>query len=204
MKRRWMIPFFGMSLLLALLLGAVISISTLPVWNPIHKHVMADEMKPIHFHDADAIVGGLWSDESYESISARLKFIPLTDREIHHYEDVRDLLGTAKLVTIVFAVLTLIGFFLVGWRKVWNAAVASFVLIGIVAGIWVAIDWRSLFRALHWVIFQDASWILPDRCYSLGLFPHKVWQLSGGLIGASVLIVLVLGLLVQWSRRAQG
>ena len=57
MKRRWMIPFFGMSLLLALLLGAVISISTLPVWNPIHKHVMADEMKPIHFHDADAVPG---------------------------------------------------------------------------------------------------------------------------------------------------
>ncbi len=154
-------------------------------------------MRPIHHHDTDAIVGGLWSDESYASISSRLKFMPLCEKEIHHYEDVRRLLGTAKVSAVVSLLLAFVGFYLVGWRKVWNAAFASFILLGLIAGVWMWIHWRSLFRALHWMIFQDSSWILPRNCYSMALFPHKVWQLAGGIIALSVFIVLALGLLVQ-------
>ena len=120
-----------------------------------------------------------------------------------HYEDVRHLLNTAKWSTVACLLVSCIGFVLVGWRKVWNAGIAWFLFLGMIAGVWMAIYWRGLFRALHWIIFQDDSWILPDRSYSLGLFPHKVWQMAGGLIAAYVFVLLILGLIVQKFRTPQ-
>jgi len=120
----------------------------------------------------------------------------MNEKEVYHYEDVRGLIQTAKWTTGGSLILALLGFYLVGWRKVWNSSIASFLVLGAIAGIWMAIYWRGLFRALHWVIFQDDSWILPSKSYSLGLFPHKVWQVAGGAIAAYILIILISGLIL--------
>lgn len=212
MNRRYLIPVFGLALLFAVVLSGVLLISHPSVWNPMHKHVMDDDfqvrqnLKPqlveMLFDDAEKISGGLWNETPYTEISANLKFRKMNQKELHHYEDVRSLIQIAKWAIGASLLIAIIGFFLVGWRKVWNASVASFVLLGVVAGVWMAIYWRGLFRALHWVIFQDDSWILPSKSYSLGLFPHKVWQMAGGMIAAYVFLILGIGVMIQVLRKS--
>ncbi len=207
MNKKWLIPIFGLLLLTGVVLGGVLLISHPSVWNPMHQKVMekdfkerqklGDRVTDILFDDAKKISGGLWNDNPYSEISSSLKFKRMNEKEIYHYEDVRGLLTAAKWVSVIALLLAVIGFFMVGWRKVWNASIASFVSLGAVAGVWMLIYWRGLFRALHWVIFQDDSWILPNKSYSLGLFPHKVWQTAGGMIAAYVLIILALGVIIQ-------
>lgn len=207
MNKKWLIPFFGLSLLMAVVLSGVLLISHPSVWNPMHQQVMGKDFKErqklsdnvveILFADAEKIAGGLWNETPYTEISKSLQFKRMNDKEIYHYQDVRELLGTAKWVTGIALLVAIFGFFYVGWRKVWNASIASFVLLGVIAGVWMLIYWRGLFRALHWVIFQDDSWILPSGSYSLGLFPHRVWQTAGGMIAAYVLIILLVGVVIQ-------
>ncbi len=116
----------------------------------------------------------------------------MNKKEIYHYGDVRSLLGKARIVVGVCAGLVIVGFMWIGWRNVWKSAFASFVLLGIILGVWMLIDWHSLFKSLHWVIFLDDSWKLPNTSYSLALFPHSVWQMAGGVIGGMVLIPLLI------------
>jgi len=211
MRSKWLIPFFGLSLLIAVVLSGVLLISHPTVWNPMHQQVMGKDFKErqklddrvveILFADAEKIAGGLWNETPYTEISKGLKFKRMNKKEIYHYQDVRELLGTAKWTAGVALLIALFGFIYAGWRKVWNASIASFILLGVIAGVWMAIYWRGLFRALHWVIFQDDSWILPSGSYSLGLFPHRVWQTAGGMIAAYVFIILAAGLLIQLLRK---
>lgn len=207
MNKKWLIPVFGLALLIAVVVSGVLVISHPSVWNTMHHKVMQKDFKErqklgdktieILFEDAEKISGGLWNEIPYAEISRSLKFKKMNEKEIYHYEDVRELLVTAKWTTVGALMIALIGCLFVGWRKVWNASIGSFLLLGIIAGIWMMIYWRGLFRALHWVIFRDDSWILPDKSYSLGLFPHKVWQTAGGMIAIYVMVILVVGFVVQ-------
>lgn len=193
-EKRWMIPLYGVALLVALVLGSVLVVSHPTVWEKVHRMAMKDKLREIHYDDANKITRGLWTEEPYQEISDSLKFRKMNPKEIYHYGDVRDLLGSARIVVGVCAVIVVIGFIWVGWQNVWKSAFASFVLLGIIAGIWMYIDWHSLFKSLHWVIFMDDSWKLPNTSYSLGLFPHRVWQFAGGVIAGMVLISLVVPL----------
>lgn len=190
--KRWLIPFYGLALVLLLVLGSVLVVSHPSLWEQVHRSAMEDKLKEVHYEDANRITGGLWTEEPYAEISKGLKFMRMNAQEVAHYEDVRGLLGTARVVLVVSAGVVLLGVILVGWRRVWSSGFASFVLLGLVAGVWMMIHWHSLFKALHWVIFMDDSWKLPNRSYSLGLFPHKVWQQAGGVIGLLVFVPLLI------------
>ena len=192
-----MIPFYGLALVLLLVLGSVLVVSHPVVWEKVHRSAMKEKLKEVHYQDANRITGGLWTQEPYQDISDSLKFRKMNKKEIHHYGDVRSLLGKARIVVGVCAVLVIIGFIRVGWRTVWNSGFVIFILLGIILGVWMMIDWHSLFKSLHWVIFLDDSWKLPKRSYSLGLFPHAVWQLAGGVIGGLVLILLLVPILFR-------
>ena len=192
-----MIPFYGLALVLVLVLGSVLVVSHPVVWEKIHRNAMGDALKEVHYENANKITGGLWSKEPYEDIAGDLTRYTMNQKEVSHYEDVRGLISTAKIVLAVCVVIVLIGCMLVGWRRVWGSGFASFVLLAIIAGVWMLIHWHSLFRALHWVIFMDDSWILPSNSYSLYLFPHKVWQHAGGVIGVLVLIPLLIPVFIR-------
>ncbi len=207
-KSRWKIPFFGLALMLGVVLGATLLVSYPTVWNPMHRYVMEDKIAEQNvtseqleavFSDAENISGGLWNETPYQEITDDLKFRRLNAKEVSHYEDVRELMNLAKIVTASCLGLALFGFIIVGWRNVLRAGFASFVLLGVIFGTWMLINWHSLFKSLHWIVFQDASWKLPNGSYSLGLFPHEMWQFTGGMIGGIVGIVLVAGFIL--SRR---
>lgn len=210
-KQRWMIPFFGLALLLSVVLGATLLISYPTVWNPLHRYVMEEtyieqnttgEKLELVFTDSENISGGLWNEKPYQDIADELKFRRFNAKEVSHYEDVRDLMELAKTVALVAFGLAIVGFAVVGWRNVWRASFASVMLLGTVLGIWMLINWHSLFKSLHWVVFQNASWKLPNGSYSLGLYPHKMWQFAGGAIATIVGIVMITGFLL--SRRKSG
>lgn len=187
-----MISIYGLALVILLVLGSVLMVSHPVVWEKVHRSAMQEKLKEVHYQDANRITGGLWTQESYEKISDSLKVRKMNKKEINHYEDVRSLLGKARIVVGVCAGVVFIGFMWAGWRRVWNSGFIIFVLLGIILGVWMLIDWHSLFKSLHWVIFLDDSWKLPNRSYSLGLFPHAVWQLAGGVIGGLVMIFLLI------------
>lgn len=194
--KKLLIPIYGLALLLLLVLGSVVLVSHPSIWEKIHRSAMHDELKEIYYQDANRITGGLWTDEPYAEISQSLNYWKkMNQNEISHYEDVRSLLGTARVVIIVCSIIVVFGCLIVGWKKVWLSSFASFILLGVVAGIWMMIHWHSLFKALHWVVFWDDSWKLPPKSYSLGLFPHKVWQQAGGVIAVLVCFPLVLPLM---------
>ena len=207
MNKKWLIPLFGLSLLTAVVLSGVLLISHPSIWNPMHQNLMekdfkerqknSDKLIEILFKDAEKITEGLWNKTPYTEISRDLRLKRMNEKEIAHYEDVRRLLGTAKYATAACLIIALLGFVIVGWRKVWNASIASFLLLGFIAGVWMFIYWRGLFRALHWLIFQDDSWILDKTSYSIGLFPHKVWQTAGGVVAVYVFIILIAGVVLQ-------
>ncbi len=191
-KKKWMIPFCGLALLFLLLLGSVMITSHPVVWEKVHRSAMGETLIERHYENANKITGGLWTEEPYEEISQSMIRYRMNKKEIAHYEDVRGLLATARTVIVVCAVIVLLGCMIVGWKKIWLSGLAIFILLGVIAGIWMMIHWHSLFKALHWAIFWDDSWKLPARSYSLCLFPHKVWQLAGGVIAGMVCIPLVL------------
>jgi uncharacterized membrane protein len=195
--RRWSIPVYGLALVILLVLGSVLLVSHPVVWEKVHRMAMKEKLKEVHYEDANKITGGLWTDEPYQDISDSLKFKKMNKKEIYHYQDVRSLLGKARIVVGVCALLVFMGVMWAGWRIIWYSAFASFVVLGVILGIWMLIDWHSLFKSLHWVIFLDDSWKLPNTSYSLGLFPHKVWQLAGGVIGGMVLIPLLVPILLR-------
>ncbi len=196
---RWSIPLFGLSLVILLVLGSVLVVSYPPVWEKIHHAAMKDKLKEIHFSDARRVTGGLWTDEPYEEISDSLKLAKMNKKEIYHYEDVRGKLGIARIVVVVCLVLVIAGCCWAGWRTIWLSTFAIFASLGVISGIWMWIDWHSLFKALHWVIFMDDSWKLPNDSYSLWLFPHKVWQLAGGVIAGIVLVPLLVPVILRRS-----
>lgn len=195
--KSWMTPFCGVALVLLLVLGSVLVVSHPVVWEKVHRSAMKEKLKEVHYQDASKITGGLWTQEPYQEISDGLKFRKMNQKEIHHYGDVRSLLGKARIVVVVCTVLVIIGSILLGWTRIWYSAFAIFALLGVIIGVWMMIDWHSLFKSLHWVIFLDDSWKLPTRSYSLGLFPHAVWQLAGGVIGGLVLILLLIPILFR-------
>jgi len=200
-SKRWLILVYGLALLLLMLLGSILVTAYPPVWEKIHRSAMQDSLREKHYVDANKITSGLWSAEPYEEISESLSYWKkMNEKEIAHYEDVRDLLGVARVVLVVCAAIVLLGCFLAGWKKVWLSGFASFVLLGIIAGIWMMIHWHSLFKALHWAIFWDDSWKLPLKSYSLGLFPHKVWQQAGGVVAILISVPLLVPILGSFLR----
>lgn len=199
-RNKWTGSFYGLALVLLLVLGSVLVVSYPVVWEKIHRSAMKEKLKEVHYQDANRITGGLWTQEPYQEISDSLKFRKMNEKEIYHYGDVRSLLGKARIVVGICAVLVIIGFMRLGWQTVWKSGFLSFILLGVVLGVWMMIDWHSLFKSLHWVIFLDDSWKLPNTSYSLGLFPHSVWQMAGGVIGGLVLIMLLVPML--FSKKA--
>ena len=194
---KWTSSFYGLALVLLLVLGSVLVVSYPVVWEKIHRSAMKEKLKEVHYQDANRITGGLWTQEPYQEISDSLKFRKMNEKEIYHYGDVRSLLGKARIVVGICAVLVIIGFMRLGWLTVWKSGFLSFILLGVVLGVWMMIDWHSLFKSLHWVIFLDDSWKLPNTSYSLGLFPHSVWQMAGGVISGLVLILLLVPILFR-------
>ncbi len=74
-KQGWMLPFFGLALVLSIVLGVPLLISYPAVWNPIHHNVMEErfieqgvtgERLDLMFSDAENISGGLWNETPYQ------------------------------------------------------------------------------------------------------------------------------------------
>jgi len=78
-------------------------------------------------------------------------------------------------------------------------------LFALIAGVWGVYDWRNMFHTLHWWIFQNDSWKLPNRCYSLQLYPYPVWKKSIMLIFVFCfgfyMLLLSLAILIEWKRK---
>jgi uncharacterized membrane protein len=194
-------------LLLAILCLLTVAMSVPMIWQPIYQATMRQELLshprgPQYVEDSALISGGLWTNESYQSISARLTGYHLNEKEQSHFEDVRDLLRLALVVSAALLLVLVLVRKRVHWRTAWAHALYFYVGFALLLGLWSAISWRHLFRTLHWWIFQDDSWILPKGSYGLFLYPHSVWKIAGIWLLAALPAILLAGFVIaRRSRR---
>jgi uncharacterized membrane protein len=153
--------------------------------------------------DSTRISNALWSRESYENVARKLEGYVIGKKEQRHFEDVRKLLHKALGISLGLSLVLWMARKRIRWFTVWKMALIYLIAQAITSGIWVSISWRHMFRTLHWWVFQDDSWILPNKCYSLFLFPHAVWQLSGALVLTGMLMIILGGLVITWPRHSR-
>lgn len=198
---------FGVALLLGLVCGAVVIVSLPQVWRPLHAKVMEPHFQSYKdgalteraLRDGGRISDALWTKEDYGAVSVRLELRKLNAQEVEHYSDVRAMLAKAVWLVLGFGLLGVVGCVLRGRKRVFYWAMAVAWLLLAIGGVWAWVDWRGFFRTLHWWIFQDDSWILPDNSYSLGLYPYAMWQAVAIVLTVSVGTLLLLGsLLPAW------
>ena len=191
-----------MTAIVTLLSVLILSVSLPPLWTPIYQKAMPSEMHTVFKEDAKKISDGFWQNKSYTEINndltaTKYRFRTLSKKEITHFEDVR------KLVHFFFYPASLGFALLFIWRFIikkpihWHISLAYLLFIGGSLAIWGTLAWRHMFRTLHWWIFQDDSWILPDKCYTLILFPYSAWQLVSSIVMGTLASLLLLFSLPQ-------
>lgn len=187
---------------LALLVGVAcalcVLVATPIVWQPLYPKVMGETMMqyekgPLYLKDEKQISRALWSREGYAAVSERLVAYHLETKEIEHYEDVRNLLHGALALAVGIAILLVVLRKRIHWQRAWLGSFALALILAAANGIWMAIAWRHWFRTLHWWIFQDDSWILPDESYTLFLYQHAVWKVAGGGVVGGTLVTCLAG-----------
>jgi hypothetical protein len=190
----WLLLFF-------LLTAGVVSLAQPPVFKVIYEYSMKG--RPALVEDGLKIATGLSGQKSFSKINRTLERGRIGVREIDHYEDIRNKIRISR----GFAILSLIAVVLIGvacstqWKLVVRVALVWFVSVAILSTIWAVIDFRHFFRSLHWWVFQDDSWILPDNCYSLILYPYAVWQAVGATLMMAIFFLLVAGSFLFWPRK---
>ena len=180
-------------LILFMLTAGIVTVSQPFVFKILYGYSMKD--RPMLVEDGLKIAGGLSGAKAYTKINKTLVRGRIGKREIDHFEDIRNKIGMARGVALLSSIsLLLLGVACAArWGFVFRMSLVWFISTGVVATIWATINFRHFFRSLHWWIFQDDSWILPDNCYSLMLYPYAVWKTVGAAMMVGVFLLLVLG-----------
>ncbi|MGJ8672128.1 DUF1461 domain-containing protein [Rubritalea sp.] len=163
-----------LSMLVMLLGGSLLVVASPVLWSEVYE--APSTVGQYAQEDGELIAAHLWTDRSYDDVSSELQGGRLVQREVVHYEDLQEKFSHLKLVVLFSALITFASFAFKERNRIVIASVSWLVGIAAVGGIWSMYNWRGMFRALHWWIFQDDSWILPWRCYSLRLYPYSVWK----------------------------
>ncbi len=190
-------------ILLAVLVGSVMLIASPVVWQATYdapSYLPATAQK-----DGEIIAANLWTKTPYKEVSNSLQGRKLHQREINHYEDLQNKFRELTVLLFIFLfVLSLVLFHPRLKRMLW-VSLAWLLLIALIGGVWGVYDWRNMFHTLHWWIFQNDSWKLPNRCYSLQLYPYPVWKKSMVLIlgfcFGFYILLLSLAMLIEWKRK---
>lgn len=190
--------FIPLVLHATILCALCVVVSLPPLWNigyrdTMHSKLMSYPKGRLYMDDALRISDGLWQNKSYSTISSELKGYWFNSKEKHHYEDVRRLLRRALMISGTLLLLLLLLQSRIIWRTVWSYALLWYGVEAVIFGTWITISWNNMFKTLHWWIFQNDSWILPNRSYSLFLYPHPVWKMAGIFVFVSFLMILLLG-----------
>ena len=189
----FIIPTIG---LVTLFSALILLISTPIVWEPLYQIAIPSETEEVYRSDAKLISQAFWNQSTYHEVNASLQGDQLSQREIDHFEDVRN------LVHFFFIPLCAGLFLLVAWKCFtkraiqWHASLVYFIILGGALATWGALAWRHMFRTLHWWIFQNDSWILSSKSYTLKLYPYSVWQTASiAVMGILFLLLSVLSVL---------
>lgn len=190
--------FIPLVLHVAILCALCVVVSLPPLWNigyrdTMHSKLMSYPKGQLYMDDAVRISGGLWQNKSYSTIASELKGYRFNSKEQHHFEDVRRLLRKALTISGTLLLMLLLLRTRIFWRTVWSYALLWYAVEAVIFGIWITISWRNMFRTLHWWIFQNDSWILPNNSYSLFLYPYPVWKMAGIFVFVSFLLILLVG-----------
>lgn len=200
-----LIPLFGF---LAVLSATILIVSTPPVWAPIYQSVMNENLEKKYpafsdkvIEDAVTISDGLWSNKSYQEINQSLHFKVLKKKEMAHFEDVRSLLRLLIYPLSAGVLLLFIWSFILKNKIRWYLSLIYCLSLCGSLSLWGLINWRHMFRTLHWWIFQNDSWILPKKSYSLTLYPYSVWQTAAVVVVSLVFFILVTLAIRSFVRR---
>ena len=192
--KKIIIPFIA---LLSVFSAILLLLSTPLIWGYIYKSSTTSPTKEITSiqlsfqQDGMKISNAYWQNKSYKEVNKSLNFPVLKEKEIRHFEDVRNIIRGMfyPLITGVLILLTWVLFFK---EKIsWGMVLLQFGVLGGCLATWGIVNWRHMFRTLHWWVFQNDSWILPKGCYSLRLFPYAVWQTAAMYLFATAAFILI-------------
>ena len=192
--KKVVIPFIA---LLSLFSAVLLLFSTPFIWEKIYlsdsvyPSSNATSMQRYFQQDGMRISDAYWQKKSYEDVNKSLNFPVLKEKEIRHFEDVRQIIRNMFYPLIIGGILLTIWVVFLKKKIAWGMVLLQFAALGGCLATWGVINWRHMFRTLHWWIFQNDSWILPKGCYSLRLFPYAVWQTAAIYLFATLTCLLV-------------
>lgn len=199
---------YPIALLIAVNLAATTVISIPALWKAIYPIGIEQRLdqfpdkKDTLYEDAYRISDALWTQQTYAQISNQLTIKKLEAKEQKHFEDVRFLLKLAAAISLSLFTLLIYVRKKVHWLTTWRFTGIYLLVFGAIFGIWTAISWRHMFRTLHWWIFQNDSWILPENCYTLFLYPYSVWQTAAVFLSIITLITITSGIaFTTWKKK---
>ncbi|GGC92795.1 hypothetical protein GCM10011512_19840 [Tersicoccus solisilvae] len=131
----------------------------------------------------------------------------LTEGEISHMVDVKNVIGVSWIVAAVLFVLGLIAVvylakrYLGGVRR--GLFVGSLITLAVVIalGVFALIDWSLFFTTFHRVFFAQGNWTFYENDALIRLFPAQFWVDSGIVIGGLVVVVSLVTLIMTWPTR---
>jgi hypothetical protein len=171
------------AMLLMLLGGSLLIVASPAMWS--YMYDAPEKLGEFAQEDGELIAEHLWTTKPYSEVSRELQGGRLVHREVVHYEDLQEKFVQLKILVVTCSAIALLSLCFQFRRRVVLASLSWLGVICAVGGVWSMYNWRGMFRALHWWIFQDDSWILPWGCYSLRLYPYSVWK------GAMVWMVVI-------------
>lgn len=131
------------------------------------------------------------------------------EEAVGHLDDVRRLLGAARIATFVALALAaawVLTAIRAGRRRelARSLLTAAWTSIGLVvlAGSAGLFDFSWFFAAFHGLFFEAGTWQFPAEALLINLFPEPFWVTSAIAWGVGVL--LMAGLFAVWGRRLAG
>lgn len=186
--------FGGLQVLFSMALAAWLL--TLPAAFGVHYSLLRPSA---HNADAKAVVQWLRTEHRTRSLNLALRDGKLTDKELRHFQDVRQQFpwfGRTALAAAALTALLIVAtrpsreaFAAVQWRALWIWAALLLFFGG--TAVW---DWKLFFAWMHQPFFGDRSWRMPRNSYSLVLFPASFWRFAA----AWVLLAPGFTLLAGW------
>lgn len=155
-------------------------------------------------------VRALVADPGFEPLPSTWRGQPAFDAaSVSHLMDVRKVIGAARLVTGVVALLLAI---YTGWcvarRRLvrlasgmnWGALALAVATVAAVVAALTSFD--AFFAAFHGLFFAAGTWTFPADSMLIRLFPEAFWEVSGAAWGA--LVVVSAAILAVCSRLMRG
>lgn len=194
----------GLQVLFSMALAAWLL--TLPAFFGVYYSLLRPSA---HDADATAVVQWLRTEHRTRSLNLALSDGKLTDKELRHFQDVRQQFpwfGRTALAAAALTALLIVAtrpsreaFAAVQWRALWIWAALLLVLGGFAA--W---DWKLFFAWMHQPFFGDRSWRMPRNSYSLVLFPASFWQVTAACVLLAPGLTLLAGCLAtRWRTSRQ-